>query len=109
MPAPSDFAASAGSVTWDRAYGEDLIGAAVRAQLASLGERLVFEDANGVHERGALLSLTWPQLAALGPPRELATRGELQRLHLFAGQALRRRVTHDLSSRTANSMSHKSP
>jgi hypothetical protein len=41
------------------------------------------------HERTALGLLAWPELAALGPPRELAVRGELQRQDLVASEATR--------------------
>jgi hypothetical protein len=54
------------------------------AHLTAVGKGLVFKDAHGADECGALLALAWPQLVALGPPGELAVRRELQRLDLIA-------------------------
>jgi hypothetical protein len=68
---------------------------------------MVVEDADGAYERCALLALAWSQLAVLGPSRELTMRRESQRVDVIARQAMR--VAHGVSSRTANSMSHKSP
>jgi hypothetical protein len=58
-----------------------------RSQLGPVGEGLIFEDTDSAHERGALLALARPELRALRPPRELAVRGELERLYLLSRQA----------------------
>jgi hypothetical protein len=49
-----------------------------------VGEGLVFEDANGAHEVGALGLPAGLQGALLRPPCELAVRRELERLHFLA-------------------------
>jgi hypothetical protein len=69
---------------------------------------LIFENADGAYERGALLALAWPKVTALRPSCELAMRREFQRSDLFAGQA-GWFVVHDASSRTVNSIASRSP
>jgi hypothetical protein len=63
-----------------RPPGELLL--AERAQLAPVGERLVLQDADGTHERIALLAMARLQILPLGPPRKLAVRGEPEHHHL---------------------------
>jgi hypothetical protein len=47
-------------------------------QFAAVREGLVFEDSDGAHERGALLSLARAELVVFGPACELAVGGELK-------------------------------
>jgi hypothetical protein len=72
--------------------GPGLSAVAGSAQLAALGERAVFERADGTHERRSPGLLAGRQRTCLGPAGELAVRGEPQRLDLVAGEALRRRT-----------------
>ena len=79
-------------------------------RLRAAGEGSVFEDADGAYEGGALRALTWLQGPLVGPARELAVRGELQRPELVAREALRYRlVCHGADSRKPNSILYRSP
>jgi hypothetical protein len=63
---------------------------ATGAELATGGECLVLQHAPGADERSSPVLLAWPKRSGgVGPTRELAVRGELQREHFIAGETAR--------------------